>query len=231
MADHSFLTDQGYTVVETGSNWPETDIDEHTVYFRDSDNRYAVAERDTVNYGGTLALIPLPKDKYGKTFSPADLRHLLAPRRILATSPSLPVTTLAAGTAMDHAAWSITAEGTAAGVGVDSTNVEKLTFSPHAPDRWIGVMLESYVVFSSGNTTQGNLFVPWGGFAGIAHAETTVGSNTLVTRNGAGATTLYKVQVRTQASAASAKSIKLDLWGSGTIQAANTHIRVHAVAI
>ena len=64
--DHSFLTDQGYTVVDLGSNWPTSGMTVGTIYYRNSDKRYAVAMTAT-------NLLPLPKDLYGKTYSPQDM--------------------------------------------------------------------------------------------------------------------------------------------------------------
>ena len=71
MADHTFLTSQGYEVVESGANWPD-DFDEGIVYWKSSSNRYAIAVRDAVA-GGGLRLMPLPKDDFQRTYTPEDI--------------------------------------------------------------------------------------------------------------------------------------------------------------
>ena len=224
-ADHSDIQTT-LNIVETNTIPEGAAASADTLYYRISDRRYF---RPCVDSNDGQRVVPLIAS-HGKHYTREDLRQLIgeyereAPSVLVATSPALPTSSVAYGTAYDHDAWTISANGDVAGIESDSTTEEILRL-PARPAITASVVLGLSVRALIDGSPHGELFVPWGGFSAYA-GTAAAGGATLISR--IRETTPRMVHIRTDLSSG---NWTLQIFGAGTGQVSDTTIQVHIVRI
>ena len=182
-----------------------------------------------VGFGHTLEFVKLPRN-LGTVYGPRQLQQLLSPRVLLATSAALPTAAVAINIAMDYAAWTLTTEGTAAGIAGNATTVERLEFPPIQPQRWIGLRAEATNTASNVTTVQGAIFIPWGGFAG--HSTNVFGGTVPICVSNADSALFALIETNVITADAAGVAWQLRMLGAGTgAIPADTHIRLYAMIL
>ena len=230
MVDHTFLEDQGFTVESSGANWPDpSDATVNTIYFRSSDQRYAIAALEPAKGSNDVVLQPLMVS-HGVVYGPLQQQLTTMPQ--IAISGVLPTTVSALETALDYSGWNLSDWATARGFAQDSTTPEILRCPVSLSttvSRCTGLIAESTIQFSGGNLTQGQLFVPWGGFPQEDLAA--VGGGAILGCRHSGDSSSHRyVQIQTTTPVDDPTRWQIQIYGAGAeALSSNTRVSLYAI--